>query len=431
LTDKNTREIAFSALVCAADGSQFIEFALDDLLSKQPLSAANRRLCRELTFGCVRWRDTLDWLIARRTHSAPVPELAIILRLGLYQLLWLERIPPHAIVNESVNLARGNGFQRQSGFVNAVLRGYVREREETLRDLEQLKNDDPALGWSHPSWLVDRWSAAFGDSKCRELLQWNNRPATTYARANTLRGTAAELEILWDEEGVRHERFTGNTPNADLFYGIKTPGALPELESFRAGRFYLQDPSTGVAPGLLAVRAGDRVLDFCAAPGGKTTLLAQLMDNQGEIWAQDHPDRLDLVRENCDRLGIKCVTRMISPRDARAQMGDKEFDRVLVDAPCSNTGVLRRRVDLRWRLSENEIRRLTRLQSNILKSAANHVSTGGPLVYSTCSLEPDENSEIVSAFLKEHGEFRLKEETTLFPGEYGIDGAYAAAIERR
>jgi 16S rRNA (cytosine967-C5)-methyltransferase len=431
LTDQNTREIAFSALLCAANGPDFIEFVLDDLLTKQKLSAADRRLCRELTFGCVRWRDTLDWLIAQRTRNAPAPELATILRLGLYQLLWLERIPPHAIVNESVKLAQRNGFPKQSGFVNAVLRGYSRDLEETRRKLERLKTEDPGLGWSHPNWLVNRWTDAFGNAKCQELLEWNNQPATTYARVNTLRGNAAELEAAWEQEGVKHERFAGNLPNAQLFYRIKTPGALPELESFRSGRFYLQDPSTGVAPGLLAVGAGDRVLDFCAAPGGKTTLLAQLMNNDGEIWAQDQPERLDLIRENCDRLGVKCVTQMITPREARTQIGKTRFDRVLVDAPCSNTGVLRRRVDLRWRLSENEIRRLNRLQFNVLKSASQFVSTGGTLVYSTCSLEMEENSAIIADFLNQNGEFRLQEEITIFPGEHGIDGAYAAAIKRR
>jgi 16S rRNA (cytosine967-C5)-methyltransferase len=206
--------------------------------------------------------------------------------------------------------------------------------------------------------------------------------------------------------------------------------AFSQLASFQDGWFYVQDPSTLLASQELDPQPGENVLDLCAAPGGKTTLLAQRMQNCGCILAQDiHPDRLQLVRDNCARLGVTNVeSRLVSDSDAATAR--HKFDRVLVDAPCSNTGVMRRRVDLRWRLRPEEIQRLSADQLELLRRAAGQLKPGGTLVYSTCSLEPEENQAVVEKFLAEHCEFRLDRERTLLPFVDGVDGAYVARLIR-
>jgi len=518
---KNPRQIGARVLQQWRAEDGFIEDLLETALAGTRLSPADRALCQEIAYGAVRWQATLDWLVARKTRGRPQkPALQNLLRLGLYQIFWLDRIPGYAAVNETVELAKQNGFGAQAGFVNAVLRGYLREMAATRKLLAGLKISQPALGWSHPEWLVARWQKRWGgradlpvgqDAQQRvptdaveRLLEWNNTPPKTFARVNTLKLSEAEsarradrtpgpgvptLLEKWREENVEYDFVrsggrqtaavlaeigsSGFLPKAatleNLVFELKSHPPLASLESFRQGWFYIQDPSTLLAPCKLEPQPGETILDLCAAPGGKTTFIAQLMNNQGRIVAMDNSaERLKLVEENCARLGVTCVELATSdllrphpaslPQEREQQRAAHEisnqvrsanrptaihplptgegrgegklFDRILVDAPCSNTGVMRRRVDLRWRIQPKEIGRLCKVQRDLLRQAALQLKSGGVLVYSTCSLEPEENSEVVKQFLAEHGDFELELEQELLPFVDNVDGAYVARLKR-
>jgi 16S rRNA (cytosine967-C5)-methyltransferase len=412
-------------------GGEFIERLLDAELETVPLSPPDRGLCRELVFGCVRWERALDWLIARRTDGRPQqPSLQILLRLGLYQLFWLDRVPDHAAVNETVELARQSGFAPQSGFINAILRGCLRERDVLRRELDNLKATRPAIGWSHPDWLWERWSARWGAADAARLLAWNNTPPPTLARVNTLKTDAGRLLERWRlAEGVEYDLFQRDWCGENLVFELKSHPPLARLGSFRDGWFYVQDASTLLSVRLLDPQPGDSVLDLCAAPGGKTSFIAQLQGNAGPILACDNAaDRFRLLTENCQRLGVTSVTPQLLGDTWPVAQGVRQFDRVLVDAPCSNSGVLRRRVDLRWRLRPEEIERLCRTQRALLELAAPRVAPGGVLVYSTCSLEPEENGGVITAFLNRYPHFRLETARELIPFTDRVDGAYAARL---
>jgi 16S rRNA (cytosine967-C5)-methyltransferase len=446
------RQIAARLLLRHAARAQYLEVLLDQALAGAALSPADRGLVQELACGVVRWQATLDWLVACRTGGRTQKRgLQVLLRLGLYQLFWLDRIPDHAAVHETVELAKQLGFGPQAGFVNAILRSCLRERAQIRAQLVELKNTSPTLGWSHPDWLCSRWQRAWGEDPLRQLLEWNNTPPRTYARLNTLRATADQLAAQWRREGVEAEPRAwdwtsvvtraslpgalapppSGAPPAPWVFELASHPPLAALPSLQQGLFYVQDPGTLLSVVELAPRPGETILDCCAAPGGKTTFMAQLMRNEGRIVARDpNPARRDLLRENCTRLGVTCVEVQAPPSPPLSPGGAPGFDRILVDAPCSNTGVMRRRVDLRWRLRPEEITRLAAVQLDLLHAAAPALKPGGTLVYSTCSLEPEENGEVVQRFLAAQEGFRLEHERTLLPFVEGVDGAYVARLAK-
>jgi len=468
---------------------EFTETLLDRALAAMPVAPADRGLCHELVLGIVRWQATLDWLIARKTQGRTQKSaLQDFLRLGLYQIFWLDRIPDHAAVNETVELAKRAGFGPQAGFLNAVLRGCLREADATKRLLTELKTQQPALGHSHPEWLYDHWKNRWGPQRAAELMAWNNTPPKTYARVNTLRTDATQLVEQWREERVDYDFKTYDWTGENLVFELKSHPPLTTLKSFQQGGFYVQDPGTLLAVRELDPQPGEAILDLCAAPGGKTTFMAQLVNNQSRIVACDvFEDRLKLIRENCERLGVTCVKpalvgdevsslarphpnplprereqpssasdlcepppanpapgssvsrRTILPLPGGEGRGEGErkhtspapyFDKILVDAPCSNTGVMRRRADLRWRIRPEEIARMRATQIELLRQAATRVKPGGILVYSTCSLEPEENGEVIRRFLAEHDGFKSERERELLPFVDGVDGAFTARLRR-
>ncbi len=474
MNGQNPREIAARVLGQRRPGGEFTENLLDDALAGARLSSADRGLCQELVYGIVRWQAALDWLIARKTGGREQkPGLQNLLRLGLYQIFWLDRIPDHAAVHETVELAKRGGFGQQAGFINAILRGYLREADATRKLLADLKAVNPATSCSHPEWLVARWQKNFGADKTAQLLEWNNTPTKTVARVNTRawerrrpagefsdpdtpagrqrsQENTGDLLARWREENVEYDFARRDWLEENLVFELKSHPSLNSLASFRDGWFYVQDPGTLLAPRELGAQPGETVLDLCAAPGGKTTFLAQLMNNEGKIVACDiSEERLKLIRENCQRLGVTCVEFCCSRGDEalnlKSAIGNRQseinqslltsaatemkFDRVLVDAPCSNTGVLRRRVDLRWRIQPAEISRLRQTQLDLLKLAATKLKPGGVLVYSTCSLEPEENGEVTKEFLRAHAGFKLENERALLPFADNVDGAYIARLK--
>jgi 16S rRNA (cytosine967-C5)-methyltransferase len=347
------------------------------------------------------------------------------LRIGLYQLFWLDRVPNHAAVHETVEAAKRLGFGAQSGFLNAILRGYTREEEGTRRELEDWRRNQPALGYSHPDWLWERWQQRWGTERAVKLLEWNNSPPPTYARANPLK--PADLPAQWNAEGVQFSPRDWDWAEPGLMFQLDSHPPLTSLPSFQQGLYYVQDPSTLFSVSELDPQPGETILDLCSAPGGKTTYMAQRMQNRGSIVAEDiQPERLQMVRDNCRRLGVVCV-HTSAGRPAKQGSLSERFDRILIDAPCSNTGVLRRRVELRWRIRPEEIDRLKRTQAELLRQAAERLKPGGILVYSTCSLEPEENREVVAEFLRDQP-LEFLQERELLPFSDGVDGAYTAKL---
>ena len=403
-------------------------------------SIEDRSLLQELTSGAVKWRLRLDWVLGRLLHrplSELTPWIRNILRLGAYQLLFLDRIPHYAVVHESVELAKRYGHRGTSELVNAVLRRLTREADRIpYPDREA----DPAaylsIAGSHPEWMVRRWIARYALEEAERLCEANNARPMISIRANTLK---VDLETL--AEGLRSEEIEAiPNPWIDGFLEIRRSGRLWETEAFRDGWFQPQDPSAGFASLLLAPQPGERILDMCSAPGGKTTHLAQCMRNQGEIVALDlHEGRLRDLEENVRRLGVTIVRTVQA--DARAST-DRPFDRILIDAPCSGLGVLRRRADARWHRREEDIPQLVELQRAILECAARLLRVGGVLVYSTCTIEPEENQGVVDAFLRAREEIRLEPASSRIPSElartylhtlphrHGIDGTFAARMRK-
>lgn len=430
MSGQKPREIAACVLQRrSAPNAEFTETLLEHALARAELSAADRGLCQELVYGVVRWQAALDWLIARKTQGrTQKAALQNLLRLGLYQIFWLDRIPDHAAVHETVEMAKRDGFGAQAGFVNAVLRGCLREFDATKQSLAELKTAQPHIGWSHPEWLVSRWQKRWGVEKTAQLLEWNNTPAKTFARVNTLKADPGKLIEQWRDEDVEYDFVRRDWLEENLVFELKSHPPLTALPSFRQGLFYVQDPGTLLAVRELNPQPGEIILDLCAAPGGKTTFIAQIMRNEGHIVACDvSEERLKLVQQNCARLGVTCV-ETVPP--SHFTLHTSHFDAVLVDAPCSNTGVMRRRVDLRWRIRPEEIERLRSAQLDLLRQAARRLKSGGVLIYSTCSLEPEENAEVVEKFLGEHQDFKLETVRELLPFADHVDGAFVARMRR-
>jgi 16S rRNA (cytosine967-C5)-methyltransferase len=332
-------------------------------------------------------------------------------------------------VHATVETAKALHYADHAGFINAVLRTALRDESQLRQALTELKATNPAAGYSHPEWLVQRWQERYGAEQTVKLLEWNNSPAKVFARANTLKVEPGKLLEFWRSDNVTYNFVFKEWLEENLMFEFKSHPPIEEMRSFKNGFFYVQDPSTLFAVDMLAPKPGERVLDLCAAPGGKTTYIAQRMKNEGQLVATDSsPERLELLKENCERLGVTCVE--IAPLSMINPQLSTPFDRVLVDAPCSNTGVLRRRVDLRWRAKPEEIERLRKEQLELLQRAAELVKPGGVLVYSTCSLEPEENAGVVEEFLKRNTDFSVDESGDILPTRDGFDGAFAARLGR-
>lgn len=425
------REVAARVLLRHAQGKAFVEDLLEEAFSTSKMRPDDRRLTQEMVYGCVRWQAALDWLIAQKTEGRPqMPQVQVFLRLGLYQLFFLDRIPPHAACFETVEIAKRLGFVQQSNFINAIFRRLDAERASVKDALAELQASQPHLGFSHPEWLVAKWTARWGADDTRRMLEWNNTTPRTNTRVNTLKTDSAKLVERWRlHENVEYDFLPCTWTEEHTVFTLKVHPSLATLGSFQEGWFYVQDPSTLLAVQALDPWAGESILDLCAAPGGKTAYIAQKMENDGELLACDSsPDRLKLVTENCTRLGVTCVKTLALGDHPEAVLQFQKFDKVLVDAPCSNTGVLRRRIDLRWRLQPDEPARLRETQLKLLHLASMHLKPGGLLVYSTCSVEPEENSEVVKDFLAAHPQFTLESERDLLPFRDGVDGAYVAKL---
>ncbi len=407
---KNTlssRQVALTCLCRWHEGRGFAETLVDRECERAGLSTEDRHLTQALVFGVLRHRSRLDHFIDTLRQGKLDKKARLILQLGLCQLFILQ-LAGHAAVFETVNLAPA----KLRGLVNAILRSAQR-REKELLDA----NLPLHLQYSTPKWLVERWIEQFGPEQTTELLRWNNTTPHLYVRANPLR----PLNALPD----------GLSPldRAPGWYRIDGPLPLPEI---KAGSLYVADPSTRYAIQLLNPAPGEHILDACAAPGGKSAAIMAATMGQANLTATDlHDYRLPALEENLAACGVSGIrTAQMDWTHPCPAEWQAHFDAVLLDVPCSNTGVIQRRVDVRWRLSAEEITRLTELQKTILTQAAQSVKPGGRLVYSTCSIDTQEDGLLVRQFIADHPEWTLKEEKLILPQAEKSDGAYAALLIR-
>jgi 16S rRNA (cytosine967-C5)-methyltransferase len=398
------------------------EGAYANLAGHQPkgtLSEPERRLAHELTQGVTRRRGTLDWTLSKLLKdplSKLTPAIRNVLRLGAYQLLFLERVPDAAAVNESVKLARQYGHEGVAKLVNGVLRSLGRQKDQleppTFADSPV---DALEARYSLPRWLAERWHRDFG-AEAEGLGAWSIKTPHLALRANTLKVTPEQLAEALTAAGVAFEPSTV-APEGFRLQGTVDVTALP---GYNEGWWYVQDEGAMAVSRCLAPQPGEVVIDVGAAPGGKTTHLAQLMDNRGEIFAVDaHAGRLRRLEENAERLGVTIAHS--TTLDATDLSTLPAADRILLDVPCSGLGVLPRKPDVRWRQNPEAIAGLTDVQGKLLEAAATQLKPGGTIVYCTCTISPEENQAVIRRFLQAHPEFRLGDLTKCLPASWHAD----------
>lgn len=436
------RGLAVKILNRVERSDSYLERLLENEMRNSELVGPDKALLYELVHGVVRWMGRLDWILNgfyKGQFSKAIPNLKNGLRVALYQILFLERIPDHASVNEAVEFVKKLQGQKPADLTNAILRNIIRSKNA----IRYPDPDEDLIGYlaayySHPSWMVKRYVARFGREEAEKLLNTNNEKPYLTLRINLLKTNIEEFKKLLDSVGLKYS--VGKY--FPEFVQLQNLTNITAWEYFVKGYFNIQDESTGLACRLLDVSENMRVLDLCSAPGGKTAYITVLMKDKGEVVAIDKfESRLSLVEQNLKRLGITSVKPIAM--DAR-EYKDELFDRVLADVPCTGTGTLSKKPDIKWKKDIFDLRKLNELQYSLTCKAAEMVKPGGAFVYSTCSIEPEENFEIVKKFLDNHPNYKLDRADNKFPKDlidengciqtlphlHRMDGAFAARIIR-
>jgi len=420
----------------------YLERLLDNEMRNSDLTGPDKALLYEIVHGVVRWMGRLDWVLNgfyKGQFSKAIPNLKNGLRVALYQIMFLDRVPDFAVVNEAVEFVKKLQGQKPADLTNAILRNIIRSKNAIrYPDPEEDLPGYFSAYYSHPSWMVKRYLARFGREATEKLLAANNEKPFLTLKINALKTNPDEFRLLLNKVNLRFK------PGRYLpeFFKLQNLTNITAWEYYAEGYFNIQDESAGLACRLLDTQPGMRVLDMCAAPGGKTAYIAGLMHDEGEIIAIDRFEaRLKIMERNIIRLGINSIK--LIETDA-LQYSDAGFDRVLADVPCSGTGTMCKKPDIKWKKDLLDIRRMTELQYQLLEKAASLVKPEGVVVYSTCSIEPEENCDIVNKFLSAHPEFKLESASGSFPGEiidpngciqtfphsHQLDGAFAAKLVR-
>ena len=455
-----SREVALECLLTLSDGSTSIASVIDSAFTKHCVDGRDRRFINGLVYGVIRWQKQLDWVLDQFIN----PRFQLdarqrnILRLGAFQLLHLDGVPAHAAIFETVQLATSHLRRRRgrktTGFINAVLRSVQREGATlTYPQLDTNPIEHIALSLSYPTWLVKRWLQTRGVSWTLAFCRASNQIAPLALRVNTLLTKREDLCQSLKANGiiatVSEIAPEGVTLGERAMTAFDTASKMTLKDILNREDIYVQDESAMLVPSLLSPTDAEFIVDLCAAPGGKTTHLAPLMGNTGKIIATDvSAEKVALLEKNCRRVGARNVeTRVLdATRDDLSFI--KTADAVLIDAPCSGFGTLRRHPDIRWNKTPKQIRALSELQYNLLKNAAQHISPGGVLVYSTCSIEPIENEEVVQRFLTDFPMWTVENAQQFlpevlpsiitpegflqtFPHEHRVDGAFAARLRRK
>lgn len=439
--DGNVRDAALTILLAVDKHQAYSNLLLNQTINKYKIEAKDRALLTELTYGTLQYKYTLDYYLEPFIKGKMDLWVKWLLRLSLYQIVFLDRVPDHAAVNEAVEIAKRRGHKGIASVVNGVLRSILRQG---VRSTEEITDSTKrlAIETSHPDWLVARFIEAYGFEKTKEMLKENNLPPIASIRVNTAKATVEEVLALLEEEGVKAEQSKVIPECLHLL-----SGQASRTKAFKDGYITIQDESSMMPANALNPQPGWRVLDMCAAPGGKTTHMAEKMKNEGSILATDlHPHKLDLIDETSNRLGLEIIqTAPVDGRKAAEFLEAESFDAVLVDAPCSGLGVMRRKPDIKYTKREEDLSRLHEIQLQLLDNAVKVLKKGGRLVYSTCTINKEENEETVQAFLASHPEMEavplenlpkeLLEKSQggmlqVFPQDFGSDGFFVAAFRK-
>jgi 16S rRNA (cytosine967-C5)-methyltransferase len=445
-TIKNVRETAMDLLVAIEKNQSYSNLLLNNTIEKNGVSAKDVGLLTELTYGTLQRRMALDFFLHPfiKDHKKLANWILHLLRMTLYQMVYLDKIPDRAAIYEAVEIAKKRGHKGIASLVNGVLRSIQREGLPSMNEIA-----DPierlALETSHPQWLVTRWVNQFGYDRTKEMCEINLTAPMQTARVNLTRISRDECIALLEEDGFQIEK-SPIIPEAIRCLKGNLASSIP----FKYGMLTIQDESSMLASYALGAEENEFILDACAAPGGKSTHIAEKMHNTGEVISIDlHEHKVKLINDNARRLGLENInTIAMDSRLAGEHFKEETFDRVLLDAPCSGLGVMRRKPDMKYTKTEQDIMQLSSIQKNLLKSVSSLVKKGGILVYSTCTVDKEENENTVAAFLKENPQFEedsmFKErmptairplisghDLQIFPQDFGSDGFYIAVIRKK
>lgn len=428
-----SRRVVWEILQTVSAGA-YADVALERCIAKYQLNASDRGLVKEIAFGAIRHRLTLDcWIdfLGKRPVRKQPPLLRWLLHVGLYQIFYMDRIPYAAAVNTAVDLAKTGNLLRLAPVVNGLLRASIRAKSVGQKlPIPDCKIQRFAQDHSFPDWLAEKLFLWRDFQSAEQIAIASNQVPPIDLRVNRLRTTPEKLKRDFACAGIDSSLIN------DCPYGLRIASGAGDIRNwpgFSDGLWSVQDSSSQWVAPLLEVKPGDRVLDACSAPGGKTTQLAELMDDIGDLWAVDRsPDRLNKVFENVQRLDLKCVKTVSADATLLCEKKDwlSSFDKILLDAPCSGLGTLARNPDARWRISLNQIKKLVQLQRSLLESLIPLLIPGGRIVYSTCTINPQENFQQINNLLESHQELKLLFEKQIWPSsDYYCDGFYSAVLQ--
>lgn len=440
----DVRSIAVSLIERVEKEGAYSHLVLDAAIKDRLVPERDTALLTELVYGTIKRRNTLDYCLnahVKKGVGSLQTWVASLLRMSLYQMIYLDRVPERAVLYEAVRIAKEKGHEGIGSLVNAVLRSYQRagfpEVPEQMERLEKL-----SVEYSHPRWLLEEWETAYGQENTAAMAAQNLVPPQTSIRVNRMKASREEVMEKLEREGCDTEK---GALSEDAL--VVLTGNVLMTKAYNEGYFTIQDESSMLVAAALDAKAGMTVLDACAAPGGKTTHIAERMHNQGNVHAFDlHQKKLRHIDEQAERLELSIIsTKKLDARNILTETDEQYYDRILIDAPCSGMGVIRRKPELKWNKKPDDLISLPSVQYDILTEAAKTLKIGGRIVYSTCTVRPEENEQVVQAFLEAHPSFvrddsmkrRLTQDTesgsewTILPHNYETDGFYMAALERK
>ncbi|MEW6623200.1 MAG: 16S rRNA (cytosine(967)-C(5))-methyltransferase RsmB [Bacillota bacterium] len=414
------REAALKGIAQVFDKGAFTNIIVNKLLKGDNFAPLERRFLTELIYGTIRHKNSLEWIMDQYVQQKKVDQwIKYIVMLGIYQLYYLNKVPASAACNESVELAKKYGNKGSVRFVNGVLRNIARNIDKIVfPSMEEDPLKHISLTYSHPAWMVQMWIKEYGIDETIKLCIHNNSKAPNTMRVNTLKTGVSSLKTLLKEQGI----IAKGTRYAPEGLDIENFEQIDNLEAFKQGLFIMQDEASMLVSRALNPRPDSLIVDGCAAPGTKTTHLAQLSNHRSTIIAYDvHQHKLKLISQNARRLGIDCIEVRLGEAQNIGSLMKEKVDYLLLDVPCSGLGVLRRRADLRWKKNQDTLHNLPRLQREILDGAAPCLKPGGVLVYSTCTINSEENIKVIQGFLKDFSGYRMDSIMPYLPGELLMD----------
>ncbi|MEY8347400.1 16S rRNA (cytosine(967)-C(5))-methyltransferase RsmB [Bacillus cereus] len=441
---QNVRELALDGLMQVEKSGAYSNLLLNNLIEKSEIDRKDIGLLTEIVYGTIQRRDTLDYYLQPFLRKKVEAWVKVLLRLSLYQMIYLDRVPERAAIHEAVEIAKRRGHKGIAGMVNGVLRSIQREGVPSVEEIQ-----DPvkrlAVAMSHPEWLVQEWVSAYGLETAQKMCEVNMLPPVSAARVNVDKATVEEAIALLENEGIQAKY---GDLSEDAIQIEK--GNVAHTKAFQKGILSIQDESSMLVARALEPSEGDAVLDSCAAPGGKTTHIAERLKGTGKVTSLDlHPHKVRLIEQQAKRLDLENVeSKALDARKVQEHFANESFDKILVDAPCSGFGVIRRKPDIKLGKEKGDSERLSTIQLSILEKVAPLLKTGGRLVYSTCTIEKIENEQVIEQFLQEHPEFEwdttMKErmpeklhpyinegQVQILPHYFATDGFYIACLRKK